>query len=174
ALISFRLPLTAILSSPASAFTVLMLIRGNRNVVTGGKGNDIITLLGGSFNEVYAGDGNDTVIGSNNADFIAGDKGDDVLTGNGGNDVIEGGEGNDTLTGGSGNDIFVFGADAFGFTDTITDFVQGKDKLFIDGFSLGSATPNADGTYSFDNGTDVLTIDLGDITLTESDFITAL
>lgn len=137
-------------------------VRGNRNNIRGGTGNDYIEILSGFNNRVDAGGGDDEVIGSQNAD------------------IIEGGAGNDILTGRGGNDVFVFGTDSFGYTfegqafdytDTITDFTQGKDKLAIEGISFGQGAKNNDGSYSFDNGTNVLTIAFSDdITLTAADF----
>jgi Ca2+-binding RTX toxin-like protein len=81
--------------------------------VKGVDGNDRVTTLGG----------NDTLIGGN---------GNDTLSSGSGNDVLRGGAGADILTGGAGNDLFDFNAitESKGSTrDTITDFVQGSDKI---------------------------------------------
>ena len=67
-------------------------------------------------------------MGDNTDQVIDGGDGYDTLNGAGGNDTIIGGFGNDSLTGGSGNDVFLYNARQFG-NDTITDFVQGQDKI---------------------------------------------
>ncbi len=58
----------------------------------------------------------------------------DTLTGSSLADVLQGGGGTDTMTGLAGSDTFVFNAtsdsdDALGFSDVITDFVHGTDKI---------------------------------------------
>ena len=69
--------------------------------------------------------------------FIVGSAGDDNITGTSSHDLIYGEVGADTLTGGSGFDGFGFngaaGGNASGITtgETITDFVDGTDRLFF-------------------------------------------
>lgn len=58
-----------------------------------------------------------------------GEEDDNTIRGNSGSNKIDGGEGTDILSGGSGRDTFIFSAD--GRTDTITDFANGEDKLWI-------------------------------------------
>jgi Ca2+-binding RTX toxin-like protein len=78
--------------------------------------------------------------GTANADNLVGTAANDTINGLGGNDTINGGAGNDTLDGGLGNDTLTggAGADRFNFTttpnatsnrDTLTDFVQGTDRI---------------------------------------------
>ncbi|MFO1089985.1 MAG: calcium-binding protein [Hyphomicrobiales bacterium] len=69
----------------------------------------------------------DTITGYATDDMIRGGAGNDSLSGAGGNDRLIGGYGNDRLTGGIGSDTFVFGKE-FG-NDTITDFVNGEDRI---------------------------------------------
>ncbi|MDN3681113.1 VCBS domain-containing protein [Vibrio tapetis subsp. quintayensis] len=88
-------------------------------------------------------DGNNTLTGTDARDVLAGLGGDDSLHGGIGNDILMGGDendtlvgglGNDILTGGSGHDVFVFDLLSISdthYTDTITDFKLGQDKLDI-------------------------------------------
>ena len=62
---------------------------------------------------------------------LLGNRGDNVIKGLGGEDYIAGGAGRDTLTGGAESDTFYFTAK--GGRDTITDFEDGLDYLWIDG-----------------------------------------
>jgi Ca2+-binding RTX toxin-like protein len=76
--------------------------------VTGGAGNDTITLNEGlgalpSAN-LFGGAGNDVLTGGSNVDRLFGQGDNDTLNGKGGNDWLFGGVGNDVLTGGDGND----------------------------------------------------------------------
>lgn len=72
----------------------------------------------------------DTILGNGAANRIDGVRGNDVLKGFGGADLLIGGKGNDTLTGGAGYDRYQFGA-GWG-TDTVTDFLDGKEKIVFD------------------------------------------
>jgi Ca2+-binding RTX toxin-like protein len=86
--------------------------------LTGTAGND--TLTGGSLN--------------------------DILDGGAGVDTLTGGAGNDTLTGGTGNDNFVLSglSAAANGHDTILDFAQANDNIFVDvasqALTIGTAT----------------------------------
>ena len=95
---------------------------GESAEISGGEGNDQISILtsggssanGGQGNDgISGGDGNDNLRGGKGDDGLGGgagndtlhgDLGDDRLFGNEGNDVVRGGEGNDTLSGGGGID----------------------------------------------------------------------
>jgi Ca2+-binding RTX toxin-like protein len=111
------------------------------DTIYAGEGND--TIIGdGSFrfagnDIIFGGNGNDSASGGNGNDYLAGEAGNDTLDGNAGNDTIVGGLGSDVLTGAAGNDAFVFrlGDSKQGatiFTDTITDFARGTDKIWLD------------------------------------------
>jgi Ca2+-binding RTX toxin-like protein len=105
--------------------------------ISGKRGNDSIDGSLGD-NSVYGGKGNDTLIGGNGEDILLGDRGSDSLIGGDGNDTLYGGKGNDTLIGGLGNDCLIGGAgsdyfllSADGAIDTIVDFEDGKDLIFL-------------------------------------------
>lgn len=78
---------------------------------------------------------NDIIDGGEGDDTLIGYAGADTLLGGDGADVLAGGVGNDTLTGGSGADWFWF--ETSGGVDTITDYVDGADKLIV-GSSLSN------------------------------------
>ncbi|MFO1038997.1 MAG: FG-GAP-like repeat-containing protein [Geminicoccaceae bacterium] len=98
-------------------------------------GNDLLDLTNKSAQvyrtsvEAHGGDGRDTLWTG---------WGNDKLFGEAGNDILAGGRGNDVMTGGPGNDVFGF-SESFG-ADTITDFIQGQDKLRVEGFGAGLDT----------------------------------
>ncbi len=114
------------------------LIGSNANdFISGKRGND---SLDGSLGDdtIYGGKGSDTLIGGNREDILFGDRGFDSLIGGDGNDTLYGGKGNDTLIGGLGNDCLIGGAlsdyfvlSADGAIDTIVDFEDGKDLIFL-------------------------------------------
>lgn len=72
--------------------------------------------------------------GNELANRITGNSGKNMLKGLDGDDTIDGGLGNDFLAGGDGKDMFVFST-ALGNNnvDTISDFDQGQDKIWLDG-----------------------------------------
>jgi uncharacterized delta-60 repeat protein len=114
------------------------LIGGNANdFISGKRGNDSIDGSLGD-DSVYGGKGNDTLLGSNGEDILLGDRGFDSIIGGDGNDTLYGGKGNDTLIGGLGNDCLIGGAGSDYFLlsansgiDTIVDFEDGKDAIFL-------------------------------------------
>jgi Ca2+-binding RTX toxin-like protein len=73
--------------------------------------NDIIQSHSDANCSLYGHDGNDVLVGGNGSDFIVG------------------GTGNDLLIGENGRDVFVFNAGSG--SDTIQDFKQGADTLYI-------------------------------------------
>ncbi len=89
---------------------------------------------------IYGSAGNNDLRGNEGDDWIWGDEGNDDLYGNDGNDVLTGGAGNDYLHGGDGSgnsngdgaDAFVFSAQADFGNDTIRDFEDGIDKIFVE------------------------------------------
>ncbi|HYE41747.1 MAG TPA: hypothetical protein VEA15_00005, partial [Caulobacteraceae bacterium] len=72
------------------------------------------------------------------ADTLLGGLGDDTIDGGVGNDVIYSNGGDDILTGGTGADSFRF-TEGGSSSDTITDFEDGVDKIFI-GAATGATT----------------------------------
>lgn len=114
------------------------------DTITGGDGDD--TIFGDTPNNdtnsgadvIFAGTGNDNASGGLGNDIIYGDSGNDTLSGDKGNDTLVGGTGQDMLTGGEGADAFVFrildakNGKGQAFTDTITDFEIGKDRIWLE------------------------------------------
>lgn len=105
-------------------------LTANRVEVSGGAGNDTITLngialTGGSYLDGGAGDdtvtggaGNDVIVGRNGNDRLTGGAGNDAIYGNDGNDTVWGGAGNDSIFGGWGNDVLA--------GDAGNDYVRGE------------------------------------------------
>jgi Ca2+-binding RTX toxin-like protein len=121
---------------------------GDADRINGGNGDDFIAANGGN-DTVNGNKGNDTIFGQDGNDSLRGGQGDDSIDGGNGNDIILGDLGNDTIHGGAGYDLMTGGdgADTFTFSlgdatfvttstqglayfsDTITDFQHGTDKL---------------------------------------------
>jgi len=95
--------------------------------------------------------------------------------------VIVGGSGNDRLTGRGGDDLFLFRNSSSGvkdndfagnYSDVITDFTQGSDRLLVEGLTFEDAVLIGNSTYQVDNGSNILTIRLANnFTLTAADFV---
>ena len=130
---------------------------GGNDILNGGDGEDRIfggagddNIFGGNGLDTINGNlGNDTISGGDGNDFIRGGQGNDSIMGDTGNDQIMGDLGSDTIRGGAGIDVLTGGADAdvFGFsagdasyataagsefrffTDSVTDFQDGVDKI---------------------------------------------
>ncbi|HEY9866594.1 MAG TPA: calcium-binding protein [Candidatus Obscuribacterales bacterium] len=97
-------------------------------------------------------DGNDTVIGSENSEFINGNTGSDSLIGNGGIDTLRGGKQDDILDGGNGNDFLAGDLD-----QDIVRGGDGNDSLY--------GGRNSDQLFG-DAGDDILSGDKDNDTLT--------
>jgi Ca2+-binding RTX toxin-like protein len=129
--------------------------REGNDVILGGAGADY--LDGGKGDDLLrGGTQNDRLYGREGSDRLYGDAGDDFLDGGAGNDIIYGGIGNDRFDdyggadlffGGDGNDVFVFGDPSTG-TDTIGDFMPGKDRLEIGTTYLGLAAGTKLGLFT--------------------------
>ncbi|HET9716230.1 MAG TPA: VCBS domain-containing protein [Pseudolabrys sp.] len=121
------LPIPAAGASAVSA--ILQVTDGNTSPLNvaglylGTNGNDTTTAPAFSIpNAIYGFGGNDKLVGGAAADFLFGGTGNDVLIGR---------AGNDTLTGGADADQFRLATNSG--TDTITDYLQGTDKIgFLD------------------------------------------
>ncbi|QKD82703.1 hypothetical protein HPC62_11385 [Thermoleptolyngbya sichuanensis A183] len=113
----------------------------SKTKIKGTRGDDRLT--GSSNNDKLDGkDGNDYLLSGRGNDYLEGGKGNDTLIGGNGNDSLEGGQGADILTGGVGRDTFEIkyksNKPGYGFTDTITDFKDGVDRLKLDDVSFAS------------------------------------
>jgi serralysin len=87
------------------------------------------TMTGdGAKNSFYGFGGDDALSGGAHSDRLEGGVGSDTLSGGADKDILNGGADNDILTGEGGADYFEFSAAGFG-ADTVTDFVDGVDKL---------------------------------------------
>ena len=114
--------------------------------------NDIEALQGSVHGDTLTGDGGDNT--------LWGREGDDVLSGGGGEDLLDGGPGNDLLRGGPGDDAFFFEGPSG--EDTVLDFVDGEDILWLPGLSFGElelATSGRDVTITSADGHLHITID---------------
>ena len=85
------------------------------NTISGGDGNDEISIINDGKNRIYGGNGNDII----------------YLNGNG-NDTITGGRGDDYICDGGGNDAYIFSVGDG--QDTIYDW-SGMDKIFLNNIS---------------------------------------
>jgi len=113
----------------------------NGNVMNLGAGVDTVTLASGT--NILTVSGTETVTGNAGADTITvSDSTATTINGNAGNDTLTGGSGADTLTGGSGVDTFIM-ADATGFGDVITDFLDSGSTSGADIFDLGTSVSGA-------------------------------
>jgi uncharacterized protein YegL len=99
----------------------------------GTNGNDTTAAPAFSIpNAMYGFGGNDKLVGGAAADSLFGGTGNDVLVGR---------AGNDTLTGGADADQFRLATNSG--ADTITDYIQGIDKIgFLDTGSTGGGSVN--------------------------------
>jgi Ca2+-binding RTX toxin-like protein len=139
----------------------LLVGGGNNDLIFGGNGVDRVNAGSGG-DDVFGGIGNDNLFGNGGADELNGDDGDDRLVGGGGNDIFTGGAGDDEMSGGRGRDTFNIDAgadtiiggsdkDIFIFNDesdvgnVITDYQDGIDKLFVEGYVAEDLTIQASG-----------------------------
>ena len=128
---------------------------GGNDSLWGGAGDDelrggagVDNLVGSAGDDrLWGEDGDDELWGDAGDDSLQGGAGDDSLWGGAGDDQLWGGAGDDFLSGGAGDDILrggvgydVFGFD-FGFNfghgdHIITDFTDGDDLIYLNGFGL--------------------------------------
>ena len=108
-----------LMSFSESAITEIQVrVRGGSDIVVttpnvtklmtidGGSGNDLLTG-GGGRNVISGGLGHDIIHGSAGDDVLMGGTGNDDIFGGSGNDVLVGGDGNDILNGGTGRDLII-------------------------------------------------------------------
>ncbi|MEN8952355.1 Hint domain-containing protein, partial [Planktotalea arctica] len=123
----------------------------DRDVVTGGAGNDTIfggddddSIIGGQGNDfIDGGIDDDTLIASSGNDTVLGGSGDDLITGEGGLDSLVGGDGSDTIDGGGDSDTIIGGAGA----DSI---FGGSGEDSIVGATAGDTIDGGEGPTDFD------------------------
>jgi Ca2+-binding RTX toxin-like protein len=114
------------------------------SILTGGAGNDTITMGNAATGNVTDGGlGNDVITGGTGADALLGGGGADTISGGAGADTITGGTGADLMTGGAGVDRFEQGGLALSVAQTTPSFV--------------GATVAAGDSLTFGNGVDIVT-----------------
>ena len=157
----------------ASAFTgnsQIEVSSGEGATVSGGVGNDILSVFGGSAvffggagdDSLTGGFGDDVLDGGEGNDTVAGGFGNDMLTGGSGNDVLDGGEGDDLLDGGNGTDIVTATGDV--------DFVLRDDQLTGLGIDTLISIEHARLTGGFGNNfMNAISFTLGSVTLDGAD-----
>lgn len=124
----------------------------------------------------------DVMIGSSARDSLSGGRGDDGLYAGKGNDRLNGGGGQDTLwagkgkdktTGGAGDDAFLFDGRRNENKNTIRDFTDGEDTLWISRGAFADLTitqVRANTKIVTDNGTKIILKNFDATDLTEGDF----
>jgi serralysin len=139
------------------------------------------TFTQAQWNSIYAGQTNNPGFLSENIGIAYGTDiedgktgaGNDQLFGNELNNRLDGGAGGDRYTGGAGADTFVIGQK--GFTDTITDFKSGVDKLDLSALHINASNLTFTGKTVFadvdGNGTADLAVVSGADTILISDIL---
>ncbi|MEY4644875.1 MAG: hypothetical protein RLZZ596_1706 [Pseudomonadota bacterium] len=125
------------------------------------SGNNILDG-GSSVETIYGQAGADTIFGDGGNDVLYGDGGSgnpraDTIYGGAGDDTLIGGKGNDTLSGGVGADTFKWSledkdaspGETIPYTDTITDWGNGADKLDLKDLLQGDTNSTLDNYLDF-------------------------
>jgi Ca2+-binding RTX toxin-like protein len=134
-----------------------------------GTGTDRANVLIGN-------SGDNDLSGAAGGDVLRGLAGSDHLDGGAGRDRLLGGAGDDMLTGGVGADIFIFSPASNSGQDTISDFVDGKDKIRFTSagtMDFSDLTITGNGTQSVHvvhGGGEIDVRGAGVITLSAADF----
>ena len=147
-------------SKRAKNYPITIIDNNNSSTLTGGKGNDNITLLTNS--RAVGGAGNDTIVVSGGNDYIDAGAGSDEIN-------VIGALGNNTIVGGAGNDVINMvsasysGLNYISYTasqgnDTVTNF-RSHDRLLLGSSKtkVTSATVT-DGDYVFTIGKGKITL----------------
>jgi Ca2+-binding RTX toxin-like protein len=113
--------------------------------------------------EQVAMSGNATLVGGDHATRFIGGSGSVVMRGGSGNDTFIGGSGHTIMTGGTGHNVFDVFCKGVGGTDVITNFVAGKDQLYLDGKSMNYLQSHGEVTVS--HGNTYINLDGGQTTL---------
>ncbi|MDZ8186185.1 MAG: calcium-binding protein [Nostoc sp. ChiSLP02] len=127
---------------------------GNFAVLTGGTGNDVLTVVAPNYWAfLFGGDGADSLTGGTGYDNLTGGNGNDTLVGGNGNDTLVGGAGNDILNGGAGNDILTggLGADKFVFNSKVEGLDIIKDFSMVEGDKIQISKAGFGGIADFKN-----------------------
>ncbi|MCH2548036.1 MAG: hypothetical protein MK052_10565, partial [Alphaproteobacteria bacterium] len=110
--------------------------------------------------------GNDTMMGTEDPDYMYGGAGDDLISAGGDADTLRGGAGNDTLEGGWDNDVYQY---ALGDGDDVITDTAGSDSLhFLGEVTLADASFERVGDY----GVRISIAGGGSITNTQQDYST--
>ena len=111
------------------------VITENANEGTDTVQSSITHTLGTNVENLYL-SGTTAINGTGNIlnNVLVGNTGANTLSGGAGNDTLYGGLGNDILSGGAGNDVFLFNTTLNATTnkDSISDFISGQDKIYLD------------------------------------------
>jgi Ca2+-binding RTX toxin-like protein len=139
-------------------------------------GTTAVDLAGNELAQsIFGNAGANVLAGGGGADILIGRAGADTLLGGDGDDQLAGGLGADALNGGTGADILVF-ADALGGgnVDSVTGFVTGQDRLFLENdvftglaagalaagaFATGTAAGDANDRIIYNSATGTLLFD---------------
>jgi Ca2+-binding RTX toxin-like protein len=151
---------------------------------TANQGVKVLAVGGAGADFFFGGPGVEELHGGDGADHFFSGAGDDIIDGAEGNDQIFTGSGNDTISAGAGTDVIVAGpgddtaltgtgqddirydlSPVAGGNDSIGDFQNFVDDLFLGGITQAQLDTNADGTIddaddlaAYDAGTDTLTM----------------
>ncbi|EPX80952.1 sialate O-acetylesterase [Litoreibacter arenae] len=105
--------------------------------------------------------------------IVSGTDNNDVLRGSAANDLINGYGGTDRLYGEGGSDVFVF--DTGSGLNIVYDFVQGQDRILVDGQNFESLTITAykatDAEIRLDSGDRLVLRDVDHSTVSADDFV---
>jgi PKD repeat protein len=136
---------------------------GNRVIVYGGAGSDVIGVVGNSSIalEAHGGEGNDVLSGGKGADILVGDAGNDVIHGADGRDLLIGGSGSDVILGLQEDDILIAGSTRHDNDSAALGSIRsvwtgaGSFSARVNLLLAGPLTPDSD--VFDDNAIDVLT-----------------
>ena len=105
----------------------------------GNAGANLLTGNGG-LNVINGAAGSDKLYGGLGSDGLFGGTGDDFVFGGNGADTLSGGDGTDRLTGGVGLDVFVIAPGLSGDVTTVTDFMDGQDRIDLSAYHFATVS----------------------------------